>query len=291
MNIQDAINRLISFRLALNYSMETLKSMQSNLKTFSDYLEANEIIDTSQINFQTLMNFQQFIGSLDLSIGAKNQKIFATRALLKFLNERGEGIRGASMLKPLRMPTTIPKTINKDEVDRLFSVIDDKRDLLIASLMFWSGLRVSEVHKLNTFDIDFENRTLLVQGKGNRERLAVFPVHVKALLVAYLSDVRINYPRSLEDSALFLSLRGNRYSIRAIQSMIERNGKLSGVQDALSPHWLRRSFATYCIQEKKDLNIMILAKFLGHQSLSTLKHYARFEVDDLRELLDEIMEK
>ena len=204
---------------------------------------------------------------------------------MKFINERGHNIRGASMLKPLRMPSVVPKTINKMEVDSLFAVIDDKRDLLIASILFWSGLRVSELHKLSTFDIDFDSRTFRVQGKGNRERLAVFPVHIKALLVAYLQDVRISYPNAHIEPALFISQKGNRLSIRGIQNVIAQYGKRAGFDMRLTPHWLRRSFATYCIQEKKNLNIMVLAKFLGHQSLATLKHYTKFEVDDLRELL------
>ena len=74
MNIQDAINSLISYRLAVNYSAETLKSMQSNLKTFSDYLEANQIYDSEAITFQTLMNFQQYIGTLNLSVGSEEPK-------------------------------------------------------------------------------------------------------------------------------------------------------------------------------------------------------------------------
>lgn len=290
MKIDTAITQLVNFRVAQNYSPETIKSMSSYLKVFQEFLELKAVSDTKKITFNVLIQFQQYVSNLEFAIGSKNQVIFATRALLIFLNEKGENIRGASMIKPLRMPVTIPKTLKKKSIDRLFHVIDDKRDLLIVSLMFWSGLRVGEVHRLSVFDIDLESRTLRVLGKGNRERLAVFPVHLQLMLQEYLKNTRVSYYNSLETQALFISKRGNRLSIRGLQDLVKQYGRKAKLEETISPHWLRRSLATYLIHSKKDLNIMVLARYLGHQSINTLKFYTKFEVSDLKELIDQILD-
>lgn len=290
MKIDSAIKQLVNFRVAQNYSSETIKSMTSYLKILQEFLDENAIEGTKQISFNVLMKFQQYVSTLEFTIGSKNQIIYATRALLIYLNESGENIRGASMIKPLRMPITIPKTLKKNSVDRLFNVIEDKRDLLIVSLMFWSGLRVGEVHRLSTFDIDLESRTLRILGKGNIERLAVYPVHIKLMLQEYLENTRVSYYNSLETQALFISKKGNRLSIRGLQVLVKQYGRKAELEETISPHWLRRSLATYLIHAKKDLNIMVLARYLGHQSINTLKFYTKFEVSDLKELIDQVLE-
>ncbi len=150
-----------------------------------------------------------------------------------------------------------------------------KRDLAIATLLLGTGMRVSECVGINIKDIDFNNNAIKVTRKGGNEVFLYFGEEVREALENYLEE-RLNAATQEEnEDALFLSSRGKRITIRAVQNLVKKYA-LGVTVKKISPHKLRSTFGTNLYQETGD--IYLVADTLGHADVNTTKkHYAEIE--------------
>ncbi|MFZ8953116.1 MAG: tyrosine-type recombinase/integrase, partial [Gammaproteobacteria bacterium] len=148
--------------------------------------------------------------------------------------------------------------------------------------IYSSGLRVSEVVGLNIEDVAMDDKILTVKGKGNKMRALPFGNVAKAALNKWL-DHRIKIS-SAEDRAIFLTKSGQRLSVRSVQKSIRSWGIKAGINQKLSPHILRHSFATHMLESSKDLRLV--QELLGHESLSTTQIYTHLDFDHLSKVYD-----
>ena len=150
------------------------------------------------------------------------------------------------------------------------------RDAAIFSILYGSGLRISEALALNIGDIN-HNDFLKIKGKGNKERIVPLLSVVKESINAYLAAC----PYKLTDNdALFVGARGDRLSPRIVQRSLEEIRKQLGLPDTLTPHALRHSFATHLLAEGTDLRS--IQELLGHASLTTTQRYTDVQIDTLQ---------
>jgi integrase/recombinase XerC len=152
------------------------------------------------------------------------------------------------------------------------------RDVALFTLLYGCGLRIGEALALNVADIRAGSATLLVTGKGNKQRVApVLPV-VRAALDAWL---RL-HPRAVPEAPLFLGTRGKRLDAAVAQRTLRGFRRLSGLPEHATPHALRHSFATHLLAEGADLRS--IQELLGHASLSTTQRYTSVDTARLMEV-------
>ncbi|MDV3103304.1 site-specific tyrosine recombinase/integron integrase [Thermococcus waiotapuensis] len=203
-----------------------------------------------------------------------NLVVQALRAYFRFEGEEEE----AEKLKPPKVPRSLPKALNRDEVRKILSVIPPtrKRDRVIFLLLYGAGLRVSEVCNLKKKDVDFERGFIVVRGgKGAKDRVVPVPQSLLDEVKAYLST------RTDDSEYLIVELRRgkrDRLSSKTVWYLLKRYGEKAGVR--VTPHMLRHSFATHMLESGVD--IRAIQELLGHSNLSTTQIYTKVTVEHLR---------
>lgn len=211
------------------------------------------------------------------------RKISAIRSFFAFLIAQGE-IRGnpAVSISAPRREMRLPEFLPVDEMMDLLRSLPgggekEARDAAILELLYSSGLRVGELVSLGRGDVNLEEGTARVSGKGRKVRIV--PVGDKAVraLREYLAVRR--HREAQERAPLFLNLRGGRLTARSVARILDEALRRAAVGRRLSPHGLRHSFATHLLESGADLRA--IQEMLGHASLSTTQRYARVNVSHL----------
>lgn len=146
----------------------------------------------------------------------------------------------------------------------------DLRNYALLELLYAAGLRVSEAAGIDTRDLDLVNRQVVVTGKGEKTRVALFGDPAREALLAYLEAGRPQLATGAE-SALFLNRSGGRLTARSIQEIVRRTGVARGLRQGVHPHLLRHSFATHMVEQGADLRVV--QHLLGHSSIDTTQIY------------------
>jgi len=186
-----------------------------------------------------------------------------------------------------KSPQKLPHALSPDEAAQLltFNPVDTlaTRDLAIFELFYSSGLRLTELTQLQPADIDFNERTVRVTGKGNKTRIV--PVGELALraLQAWL-PLRTAWLVPGE-TALFLSQRGRRIHPRTIAYRLQQRAHLQNLDDRVHPHALRHSFASHLLQSSGDLRAV--QEMLGHSSIRSTQVYTHLDFQHLAKIYDQ----
>ncbi|WP_049945237.1 tyrosine-type recombinase/integrase [Butyrivibrio sp. AC2005] len=172
------------------------------------------------------------------------------------------------------------KAVSETNVDsyhsRMLSEQTAKRDLAIIILLLRTGIRVSECVGLDLSDVDFETNTITIVRKGGAADELKINEMIRNTLKDYISTERPVLLQDEEDSALFISLKHRRLSLRSVEKMIEKYGKKAGYNKRLTPHTLRRTFGTSLYNNTGD--IYMVASILGHKDINTTsKHYTAID--------------
>lgn len=250
---------------------------------FEEYLMDLELRGQSKNTIRnynyTLSNFFDFIGKnpesvteLDIKsymIYLKNEKNATNRtihrhlnALRSFFRYQNLSIADKVMLPKLSKP--LPKFLTKEEMALLIETPNKLRDKCIIRILYSTGLRVSELVKLNKNDIKTES-IHVVSGKGSKDRIVFVDPKTREMIGTYLSS------RTDDNDALFISTHGERISSRTIQWNIKKYSNECGIEKKVTPHVLRHSFATHMLEG--DADIVVIKELLGHSNLSTTQIY------------------
>ena len=179
-----------------------------------------------------------------------------------------------------KLPKKIPDALTRNEVQRLFSAVSNKKHLLLLKFMYGSGLRVSECVNFKIKDLIFDNLTAKVRGgKGNKERMIILSEEFISLLKEYL-----NYRKEKQSEYLFPSKRNPNkpITVRAAQNVIEKAAKNAGFNKRVYCHILRSSFATHLLEDNTD--IRYIQELLGHINLDTTERYTKVNPEILRKV-------
>lgn len=169
----------------------------------------------------------------------------------------------------------LPLTLEKSKRDALWA---PERDTAILELFYSTGMRLSELVALNVADIDTYTETVRVFGKGKKERLC--PVGSKALEAVQCYRLKAG----VHDGALFLSKLRKRITAQAVDDVIMKYWRASGLPVHLTPHKLRHSFATHLLNNGADLRSV--QELLGHASLSTTQIYTHVSTQRMKEVYE-----
>ncbi|MBI5575133.1 MAG: tyrosine recombinase XerC [Deltaproteobacteria bacterium] len=212
------------------------------------------------------------------------RKISAVRSFFSFLMGQGEiGGNPAAELTAPRREMRLPDFLPVDEMMDLLRSLPrggerEDRDAAIIELLYSSGLRVGELVSLRAEDVNLDERTVRVSGKGRKVRIVPVGEKAAGALKAYLDSSGRGY--SAERGApLFRNLRGGALTARSVARILEGALRRAASERHLSPHGLRHSFATHLLESGADLRA--IQEMLGHASLSTTQRYARVNVSHL----------
>lgn len=183
----------------------------------------------------------------------------------------------------------LPKALSVDEVTAILDHPDVSsplgiRDRAILEFLYATGCRVTELTSTDLHDVDIETRSVIVTGKGNKQRLLPLGSFAVDALESWL-PVRLSLRVPANDpGALFLTARGNRMSRQSVWRLVRAHGTASGIQaERLSPHVLRHSAATHMVEGGADLRTV--QEMLGHASLTTTQIYTKVSPEHLREVV------
>jgi len=156
------------------------------------------------------------------------------------------------------------------------------RDRAILELLYSSGLRLAELVDLNLGDVDSNDATVRVTGKGNKDRIV--PVGRKALAALATWQTSRTAMADQDEPALFVSNRGQRLSPRSVQSRVTYWAKRQGIDSKVYPHLFRHSFATHLLESSHDLRGV--QELLGHANISTTQVYTHLDFQHLAQIYD-----
>ena len=221
---------------------------------------------------------------------ARSQARFITvcrRYYAWLVRERIRADDPAAHLELPRLGRPLPKTLAPAEVDSLLAAPAGEtalalRDRAMLELMYASGLRVSELVKLRSDELNIEHGVVRLVGKGGKERLVPMGEPAMDALRAWLRHGRPELAGKASGDAVFLSQRGTAMTRQNFWVLIKRYAVTAGVKSRLSPHTLRHAFATHLLERGADLRAV--QTLLGHADLSTTQiytHVARARLKDL----------
>ena len=275
--------------LEKNSSAYTVKSYREDLTQalgfFRDRLGAD--VSPQRVTTRHVRAYLAWLSEQNYAKTTIARRIAALRSWFRFLCRQGElatnptdGLRGP------RQDHKLPHFLTGEEVARLLatSAGDEPlhvRDRAILETLYSAGLRVGELVGLNLDDIDLDDGTITVRGKGKRERLALLGVPALAAVHAWLELRSTIAPQAAKHAAVFLNHRGGRLTVRSVGRLLEKYLALAGLDPATSPHTLRHSFATHLLDAGAD--IRGVQELLGHKSLTTTQIYTHVSTQRLQE--------
>lgn len=280
-------NRL---RDELNYSVNTLTAYMEDVQTLTNFLDSE---DLGSLFLLTDRIARFYVSSLHGKYRPSSirRKISSVKSMYKFLV--AEKFVERNPFDNIVLPKEhkiLPKFVYEKEMGEFLNRVDLSsdigiRDIAIFELLYGSGLRVGELIEIKLNDLDFFNRTLLVHGKGSKDRYV--PVHDLAIsrIRGYLEKTRPVFlvrSRIQDEGWLFLNFKGGKLSSRGLRKILESELDKQASTLKISPHAFRHSFATHLLDHGVDLRTV--QELLGHVSLSTTQIYTKISKERLKEV-------
>jgi integrase/recombinase XerD len=273
----------------------TLKSYRRDLRRYLEHLAARDVEDLAAIREETVSGFLMALREGDeehppLSAGSAARTVVAVRGFHRFAVREGlTSVDPSAAVRPPAPAKRLPKALPLSEIERILDAAGAPgtalalRDRALLEVLYGTGARISEAVGLDVDDLDLEQGSVLLRGKGGKQRLVPVGSFARDAVEAYLvrgrpalSGVGKGLP------ALFLNARGGRLSRQSAWTVLVRAAERAGVTAEVSPHTLRHSFATHLLDGGAD--VRVVQELLGHASVTTTQVYTLVTVDSLREV-------
>jgi len=271
------------------YSQHTCKNYQRDLCRFSEFLLARGIDCWNQVSYNEVSAYAANRFRNGLKSRSIQRELSSIRSFYQFLI-----LQGAMKSNPAKEVSApkgdqrLPRTCDAEQVGQLLKNRDKDDDLLVRDLamfelIYSSGLRLAELVSINLTDIDLGQQQLIVTGKGNKTRY--LPIGIKAIdAIRRWLKIRSDFCRLEDQPALFLSKLGKRISHRNVQTRLNQLVKRQSLDQQLSPHTLRHSFATHMLESSGDLRAV--QALLGHANINTTQIYTHLDFQHLARVYD-----
>ncbi|MCU0824841.1 MAG: site-specific tyrosine recombinase XerD [Leptospira sp.] len=268
-------------------SDNSIYSYGYDLNKFAIFLE-KEHINFLEVKANDIMRFLE--GERERKISAKTlaREVVAIRQFYKYLrDEKRLDSNPTEKIETPEVARTIPDYLTQNEIDELFKNIKEDnlyelRDKCIFELLYSSGLRISEACNLKMTDVDLENMTITVEGKGGRQRLVPFGEKSLDILKKYLSESRTEILKKRQCEFVFVSKKGSYINRKSVWRLLNHYIKRTKIKKKVTPHTLRHSFATHLLENHADLKSV--QELLGHIDISTTQIYTHMANKTLKEV-------
>ena len=290
MEITDAIDLFHQYVLVeKGLSPQTWISYLEDLESFFTYYPEKK--STDDLLETDLYEFLKYELSLGRSVSTALRKLSSTRGFYVFLKKEGHYKGAIPDIETPKKPKHLPNCLSEEEVDKLLNAPDLSspsgiRDKAMLETMYSSGLRVSELLKLEKGQVNLTKGVITVFGKGAKERKVPLSDYAIEYIRKYLNEVR-NKSEYKGSKYLFLSKKGEPISRVYFFKQVKKYSELAGIETQVSPHTLRHSFATHLLNHGAQLRIV--QGMLGHTNIATTQIYTHVSSEKLKEDYDKIM--
>ena len=278
------------------FSRNTTEAYRNDLSQFWAFLKEHENDATDGDKPWDLVDLDllnEYIEDLRGRKGYRDtttaRKVAALKSFFGFLHKNAtvEADPTESLGSP-RVGRSLPKFLTEDQVATVMDLAslsgtpEGQRDANILELLYATGLRVSELVSLNVQDVDFREGYIRCWGKGSKERIVYLYPKAVTQLKEYIAKQRPNMVNGKKDQpALFINHRGERLTRQWIWSILKTYGENAGIDQRITPHTLRHSFATHLLQNGASLRHV--QELLGHSSISTTQVYTHLTTNYLHQ--------
>ena len=265
-------------------SKNTLQAYRRDLTLFAQWLQATPLVAAQELHIQGYFAAQH----AQTKATTANRRLTVFRRYFRWALREGLVQQDPTLkLDAAKQAPRIPKTLTEAQVEALLAAPDTSealgvRDRTMLELMYASGLRVTELVTLKTFQVGLNEGVLRVMGKGNKERLVPFGEEARSWLQRYLQEARGAILAGQQTDDLFVTHRGEGMTRVMFWVIVKKWAQVAGITVPLSPHTLRHAFATHLLNHGADLRVVQL--LLGHADISTTTIYTHVARERLKAL-------
>ncbi len=274
------INDFKKYIISKGYSKNTLISYINDLYYFYVFIKK----DLKSITEEDIRDYLEYLNLQKEKTSSIRRKISTFKSFYKFLYNNNYIDKKNYPLSKISYPKTekkLPKFIYYNDLLELINESskdkDGIRDRLIIEMLYATGVRVSELVNIKINDIDFNNRKIVVCGKGNKERIVYYGEYAEEILKEYL----LTHKKNL-NNYLFINSKGNKITDRGIRYIISNIVNKLSIKTHITPHVLRHTFATDMLNNGCD--IKVVQELLGHSSLKATQIYTHVTNERLKEV-------
>ncbi len=274
-----------------NYSPNTILSYRKDIEEFIEFIKSEQMAPNLLAirNNRVCKNFLSYLSNQNLASSSINRKLSSLRTFYDFLLKEQMVKQNYFLeVEAPKMPKRLPKMIKDSEIEMMFNSCNldtplGLRNYCLMEVLYGCGLRVSELCSLEIKDIDFEDLSMMIHGKGSKDRVVLMYEELAEHLRRYISTFRLDLLyRSKEENNrhVFLNKNGTTLTPRGVRYIL--NGIIRDCEESfhISPHMLRHSFATALLNNGADLRSV--QELLGHENLSTTQIYTHVSFDSIR---------
>lgn len=268
----DYINKYLDYlKYERKLSNNTYESYRYNLEKFSDFFKGKNLLklETDEI--------RDFL--YDDNVTAKTRAHYLTviNSFYNFLFENDLILKTpTSTIKLPKLEKKLPEFLTIEEVDKLLNINPmkptDYRNVAMLETLYATGLRVSELVGLEISNIDFDECTIRVFGKGSKERIVPMNDSAKNALKIYIEEYRDYLLKDKSSSYVFINNLGTKITRQGFFKILKKICRENGIDKHVSPHTLRHSFATHLLNNGADLRV--IQELLGHSNITTTEIYS-----------------
>ncbi len=276
-------------RFEKNLSQQTLVSYKFDFQKYRNFLLSKGIANAAQINEEHISAFISSLHNRNLSARSAARTISAVRGFHRFLISEDEVKDDPTQIIELpKQEKTLPEVLSISEIDEILKQPDTNdrlgvRDRAMMETLYATGIRVSELVNLKQSNLMFDEGTILVFGKGSKERLVPIGSSARFWIGEYQKKARIHLTKSgKSEDYLFLNIRGMKLTRDMVRKLVDKYAQLAGINKKIHPHIFRHSFATHLLEGGADLRAV--QEMLGHADISTTEIYTHIDREYLKEV-------
>jgi len=287
--MQETFDKYISYlEVERNVSPYTVRNYTTDLLGFFQFLKAKGVSSLKEVDRHVLRDYLSHLMNQGFVKASIARKLSAIRSFYRYLLREGvvpvNPIERASSPK---LDKRLPSFLTIGEVERLLKAPDlstpqGQRDRALLELLYASGLRVSELVRLDLGQINLDTNEIRVWGKGSKERVTLMGEPAAEALRNYLGQGRPKLLGEKRGNALLLNRYGQRLVERRVQRILEKYATLAGIDKRVHPHMLRHTFATHLLDGGADLRVV--QELLGHARLSSTQIYTHVTKSQARKV-------
>ena len=272
------ISEFLNYIRNKNYSENTIISYINDLYYFHEFIK----MDFDKVKYDDVRDYLEYLNLKKEKSTSVSRKISSLKSFYKFLYKNDYIDKKDYPLVKVTYPKKEKKLPKFLYYNDLLEIINESskdkdgiRDRLIIEMLYATGVRVSELVNIKLSDIDFNNKRIIVCGKGNKERIVYYGDYAEEVLLKYLkTHIR------KDNNYLFLNSKGEQITDGGIRYIIDNIMKKLSIKVHVTPHVLRHSFATHLLQNGADLKA--IQTMLGHSDISSTQVYMQFQDSGLK---------
>ena len=287
----ESINGFIDYlKIEKDASRYTIEFYKKDIETFIIFLNTEDIKVLKDVDNIVVRVYLTKLYDKNLSRRTVSRILSCLRSFYSFLER--EGLVKLNPFLHVNLPkqsTLIPNFFYEEELNELFNANDlsdplGQRNQALLEILYGTGMRVSECTNLKIDSIDFSIGTVLVMGKGRKERYIPFGEYAKDALITYINEGRETLCAKANNPSqcVFLNARGNPITARGVRFVLNKIVEDASSTVSIHPHKLRHTFATHLLNEGADLRTV--QELLGHENLSSTQVYTHVTKDRLKEV-------